>query len=59
MRSVDLVAAESLEAAAEYIESEEPIIVVVGDAEVLKPQLEQLRDVVVVDKDGNVLEEER
>jgi hypothetical protein len=30
--------------------------VVVGDAEVIKPQLEPLGQVVVVDKDGKVVE---
>jgi predicted Zn-dependent peptidase len=36
-------------AAAKYIDSEHPIIVVVGDAKILKPQLEKIGRVVVVD----------
>jgi predicted Zn-dependent peptidase len=47
---------EALAAAAKYINSEQPLIVVVGDAETLKPQLEELGEVVVVDKDGMVLD---
>jgi predicted Zn-dependent peptidase len=39
-------------AAAKYIDSEHPIIVVVGDAKALKPQLEKIRRVVVVDNAG-------
>lgn len=39
-------------AAAKYIDSEHPIIVVVGDARVLKPQLEKIGRVVVVDNAG-------
>ncbi len=51
-----VTAAEAQRAAAKYIDSEQPIIVVVGDAEVIKPQLEPLGQVVVVDKDGKVVE---
>ena len=47
---------EALDAAAQFIETEQPIIVVVGNAEIIVPQLEDLAEVVVVDKDGNVLE---
>jgi predicted Zn-dependent peptidase len=47
---------EALAAAAEYIDSEQPIIVVVGNAELLKPQLEELGQVVVVDNEGQVIE---
>jgi len=43
-------------AAAKYIDTEHPIIVVVGDAKVVKPQLEEIGKVVVVDGDGNVIE---
>ncbi len=50
-------AEEALEAASTYIDTEQPIIVVVGNAEVVKPQLDELGEVVVVDKDGNVIEE--
>jgi zinc protease len=39
-------------AAARYIDSEHPIIVVVGDAKVLQPQLEEIGHVVMVDNDG-------
>lgn len=52
-----VTAAEAQEAAAAYIESESPIIVVVGNAEALKPQLEAIKPVVVVDGEGNVIEE--
>jgi len=48
---------EALSAAAEYIDSEQPIIVVVGNAKLLKSQLEALGSVVVVDSDGNVIED--
>jgi zinc protease len=49
-------AEEAMAAAAKYIDTKQPIIVVVGNAEVLKPQLEALGQVVVVDKDGQVLD---
>ena len=49
-------AADARAAAAQYIESEQPIIVVVGNAEVLKPQLTKLGSVVVVDAEGNIVE---
>jgi zinc protease len=52
-----VTAEEALAAAATYIDTEQPIIVVVGDAQVVKPQLETLGPVVVVDKDGQVIEE--
>jgi predicted Zn-dependent peptidase len=52
----DIDAEEAQTAAAEYINSEQPLIVVVGDAEELKPQLEELGEVVVVDKDGKTLD---
>lgn len=58
LQSISQVTAEDVQtAAATYIDSEQPIIVVVGDAEVVKPQLAEFGPVVVVDKDGNVLEE--
>jgi hypothetical protein len=52
-----VTAQEAQVAAAEYIDTRSPIIVVVGDAQVLKPQLAELGDVVVVDKDGAVIGE--
>jgi zinc protease len=42
-------------AAAKYIDSEHPIIVVVGDAKILKPQLEKIGRVVAVDNQGKPL----
>lgn len=53
----EVSAEEALAAAAKYIDTEQPIIVVVGDAEILQPQLAELAEVVVVDKDGQVIEE--
>jgi predicted Zn-dependent peptidase len=56
--SLEAVTAEEAQAAAaQYIDSESPIIVVVGNAQDLKPQLEEIMPVVVVDGDGNVVEE--
>lgn len=52
-----VTAQEARQAAARYIDTEHPIIVVVGNAEVVRPQLEALGPVVVVDKDGNVIGE--
>ena len=43
-------------AAAKYIDSEQPIIVVVGDAKVVKPQLEKIGKMVVVDNEGKEIE---
>jgi predicted Zn-dependent peptidase len=40
-------------AAAKYIDSQHPIIVVVGDAKIVKPQLENIGKVSVVDHQGN------
>lgn len=55
---LDAVTAEEAQAAAQaYIDAESPIIVVVGNAELLKPQLEEIKPVVVLDGDGNVIEE--
>jgi zinc protease len=53
----EVTAEEAQAAAANYIDTERPIIVVVGDAQVLVPQLEEMGEVVVVDKDGDVIEE--
>ncbi len=49
-------AAAAQRAAARYIDSKQPIIVVVGNAAVVRPQLETLGKVVMVDKDGNEVE---
>ncbi len=46
-------AAEAQDAAQKYIDSEQPIIVVVGNSEVVVPQLEALGEVVVVNGAGN------
>ena len=54
-----VTAEEALAAATEFIDTDQPIIVVVGAAETVKPQLEALgQAVVVVDKDGQVIEAE-
>ncbi len=53
----DVTAGEAQAAAAKYIDTKQPIIVVVGDAELVKPQLEEFGEVVVADKDGQVMEE--
>ncbi|MCG3206784.1 MAG: hypothetical protein FOGNACKC_00383 [Anaerolineae bacterium] len=50
-----VTAAQARAAAEKYIDSDQPIIVVVGKAEVVKPQLEELGKVVMVDKDGKVV----
>jgi zinc protease len=47
-----VTAAGARQAAAEYIDSDQPIIVVVGNAALVQPQLEEIAPVVVVDKDG-------
>jgi predicted Zn-dependent peptidase len=53
LQEIEAVTAEEAQAAAaKYIDSEQPIIVVVGDAEVVKPQLEKIGKVVVVDNEG-------
>jgi predicted Zn-dependent peptidase len=58
LQSLAAVSAEEAQAAAaRYIDTEDPIIVVVGDAEVLVPQLEEIGEVVVVDKDGAVIQD--
>jgi len=53
----EVTAEEAQAAAAKYIEIEAPIIVVIGNGETVKPQLEDIGEVVVVDADGNVIEE--
>ncbi len=59
LQSIEQVTAEEvLTTAADYIDSKQPIIVVVGKADILKPQLEAIRDVIIVDKDGQVIEAE-
>jgi predicted Zn-dependent peptidase len=56
--SIEAVTAEEAQAvAAQYIDAESPIIVVVGNAELLKPQLEEIMPVRAVDGDGNVVED--
>jgi predicted Zn-dependent peptidase len=58
LQNLEEVTAEiAQKAAAKYIDSEQPIIVVVGDAETLKPQLEEIRPVVVVDGEGEIIKE--
>ncbi|NJN95388.1 MAG: insulinase family protein [Anaerolineales bacterium] len=52
-----VTAAEAQAAASNYIDSDQPIIVVVGDAAVVKPQLEKLGQVMVVDNEGKAIEE--
>ncbi|RMF03103.1 MAG: insulinase family protein [Chloroflexi bacterium] len=54
----DVSAAEARRAARKYIDAKSPIIVVVGNAEVIRPQLEELGQVVQVDADGNPVESE-
>jgi zinc protease len=51
-----VTANEVLSAAREYIEVQDPIIVVVGDAAQVKPQLQTLGTVAVVDASGNIVE---
>ncbi|MCB0208478.1 MAG: insulinase family protein [Anaerolineae bacterium] len=56
--NIEAVTAEdALEAAAKYIDPDTPIIVVVGNAEEVEAQLEDIGEVVVVDADGEVVEE--
>ncbi len=43
-------------AAKKYIDAAHPIIVVVGDASVLQPQLEKIEKVVLVDADGKIVQ---
>ena len=52
-----VTAAQAQAAAKKYIDTKQPIIVVVGNAEVVKPQLEAVGEVVLVDADGQVVEE--
>jgi predicted Zn-dependent peptidase len=49
-----VTAAEVQAAAAKYIDSKQPVMVVVGNAEKLKPQLEKIGPVEVVDNAGRV-----
>ena len=53
----EVTAEEARIAAEKYINSDQPLIVVVGNADVLEPQLAELGPVVVVDGDGNIIEE--
>jgi zinc protease len=50
-----VTAVEAQAAASKYINSDQPIIVVVGNAEKLQPQLEQLGRLVIVDNEGKVM----
>lgn len=52
-----VTAAQAQAAAKKYIDTNQPIIVVVGNAEVVKPQLEKVGKVVVVDAEGKVVTE--
>jgi zinc protease len=53
LQSIQQVTAQQAQAAAaKYIDSEHPIIVVVGDASLLKPQLEKIGRVLEVDNQG-------
>jgi len=57
LKNVEQVTASEAQAAAtKYIDSDQPIIVVVGDAKVVKPQLEKIGKVAVVDNEGKVTE---
>jgi zinc protease len=56
LQSVQAVTAQQAQAAAaQYIDSQHPIIVVVGDASIVKPQLEKIGPVEVVDNQGQPL----
>ncbi|MEZ4620066.1 MAG: pitrilysin family protein [Caldilineaceae bacterium] len=50
-----VTAAQAQSAANEYIDAVHPIIVVVGDAKVIEPQLAQIEQVVVVDAAGEIV----
>ena len=52
-----VTADEALAAAAKYINSDSPLIVVVGDAETLRPQLEEIMPVRMVDANGEIVPE--
>ena len=52
-----VTAAQAQAVAKKYIDTNQPIIVVVGNAEVVKPQLEKVGEVVVVDAEGKVVTE--
>ena len=55
--NIEAVTAEEVQQAAQqYLEAEQPIIVVVGNAEVIRPQLADLGDVIVVDVQGQPVE---
>ncbi|MEZ4656176.1 MAG: insulinase family protein [Caldilineaceae bacterium] len=51
-----VTAAQAQAAAQKYIDATQPIIVVVGDAKVVQPQLEKIGKVVQVDSDGKVVQ---
>ena len=52
-----VTADEAEAAAAKYINSDSPLIVVVGDAATLQPQLEKIKPVLVVDADGDPVQQ--
>jgi len=52
-----VTADEALAAAAKYINGDSPLIVVVGDAATLRPQLEEILPVRVVDENGDIVQE--
>ncbi len=55
--NIEAVTAEEVQQAAQqYLEAEQPIIVVVGNAEVIRPQLADLGNVIVVDVQGQPVE---
>jgi zinc protease len=57
--SIEALTAEDIQQAAQqYMEAQQPVIVVVGNAEVIQPQLEELGEVVVVDVHGELIAEE-
>ncbi len=54
LQKIDQVTAnQARKAAAKYINAKDPIIVIVGDAKILKPQLEKIGQVIIVDGEGN------
>jgi zinc protease len=56
LQKIEQITADQAQAAAaKYIDSDQPIIVVVGNAQVVKPQLEAIGKVVMVDNEGKVI----
>jgi zinc protease len=55
--NIETVTVKEVQAAAQhYMEAKQPIIVIVGDAKVIEPQLEGLGEVLVVDVHGEPVE---